>query len=275
VEHRDPVAAFDRAAHDYERVGPQFFSHFGRRLVELVEIHAGKRVLDAASGAGAILFPAAEQVGPRGRVVGIDLAGSMVERLRQGIAHRGLSQAQAQIGDAQDLKFPNASFDFVLCGFALDVLPDPEEALSEFRRVLLDGGRLGLSLSPGWWWEGDERWSWHAELLRSLGAEMQLGPAQLVSVHEVETALRRHGFTEVVTLEELFDLTWADPDEWWRWGWSHGWRHVLEGLEREQLGNYRRTCFQELGSAAVRSGGIAGRLEVLLAIGTGADGGPN
>jgi ubiquinone/menaquinone biosynthesis C-methylase UbiE len=111
-------------------------------FVELVEIHAGKRVLDAASGAGAILFPAAEQVGPRGRVVGIDLAGSMVERLRQGIAHRGLPQAQAQIMDAQDLKFPNASFDFVLCGFALDVLPNPEEALSEFRRC--------CSTADGW-----------------------------------------------------------------------------------------------------------------------------
>jgi ubiquinone/menaquinone biosynthesis C-methylase UbiE len=270
VKHEDAAAVFDRAAQTYERIGPQFFSHFGRRLVELIGIQPGSRVLDVASGAGAILLPAAEHVGPKGLVVGIDLADSMVERLGQEIAHRGVLQAQARLMDAQHLEFPDASFDYVLCGFALDMFPDPERALSEFRRVLLSGGRLGLTLSPGWWWEGDERWGWHAKLLRWLGAQVQFGPRRFESVGEVEDALRVRGFTDVTTLKERFDLTWADADEWWRWGWSHGWRRVLEAMQRDKLERYRRACLQEL-RALARSGGIRGRLEVILAAGTKAD----
>jgi len=60
------VAVFDRAAATYDRVGPRFFSHFGRRLTELAELAPGMRVLDVAAGRGAVLFPAAEKVGAAG-----------------------------------------------------------------------------------------------------------------------------------------------------------------------------------------------------------------
>jgi O-methyltransferase/aklanonic acid methyltransferase len=71
-EQKEHIAGvFSRAASAYDRVGPQFFTHFGRRFVDLAEITPGARVLDIASGRGAILFPAAEQVGTDGSVIGI------------------------------------------------------------------------------------------------------------------------------------------------------------------------------------------------------------
>ena len=70
---------FDRAATTYGQVGPRFFSHFGRRLVELAQIPGGAKVLDVATGRGALLFPAAESVGPHGHVTGIDISESMVQ----------------------------------------------------------------------------------------------------------------------------------------------------------------------------------------------------
>jgi ubiquinone/menaquinone biosynthesis C-methylase UbiE len=105
IDHasEDIASVFDRAAATYERVGPRFFSHFGRRVVDLVAPTNGARVLDVAAGAGAILIPAAERVGPYGRVIGVDLAESMVERLRQEIADRGVGNAEAQRMDAQAL----------------------------------------------------------------------------------------------------------------------------------------------------------------------------
>ena len=48
---------FDRAANTFDHVGPRFFSHFGRRLVELAHIPIGAHVLDVATGRGAALFP--------------------------------------------------------------------------------------------------------------------------------------------------------------------------------------------------------------------------
>jgi SAM-dependent methyltransferase len=69
---------FDQVASTYDHVGPRFFSHFGRRPVEVTQIPTGAVVLDVATGRGAILFPAAEQVGPQGHAVGIDLSARMV-----------------------------------------------------------------------------------------------------------------------------------------------------------------------------------------------------
>lgn len=73
------TAIFDRAAPTYDRVGPRFFTYFGRRLVDFAQIPSGAKVLDVAVGRGAVLFPAVARVGPSGAVTGIDLAQSMVE----------------------------------------------------------------------------------------------------------------------------------------------------------------------------------------------------
>ncbi len=61
-----------------------------------------------------------------------------------------------------------------------------------------------------------------------------------------------------------FGLTFADPEEWWRWAWSHGYRGVLEAMSPGQLEQYREACFRELRGMAA-SGDIRGRLEVVLA----------
>jgi 2-polyprenyl-3-methyl-5-hydroxy-6-metoxy-1,4-benzoquinol methylase len=68
---------FNTVAAEYD-AGPGCFAHFGRRLVTAAEIQPGQRVLDVASGRGAVLFPCAEQVGQTGEVVGVDLADEMV-----------------------------------------------------------------------------------------------------------------------------------------------------------------------------------------------------
>lgn len=76
------MSIYDRAAASYERVGPSFFSYFGRRVVEMVGMSEGSRVLDVACGAGAVLLAAIGRVGPSGIVVGVDRAGAMVDRPR-------------------------------------------------------------------------------------------------------------------------------------------------------------------------------------------------
>ncbi len=83
------AGVFSRASSTYDQVGPRFFSYFGRRLVEVAQIPAGSRVLDIATGRGAVLFPAAERVGPQGYVIGIDLAEDMVKQTADEIKRRG------------------------------------------------------------------------------------------------------------------------------------------------------------------------------------------
>ena len=126
-------ALFSRAAPEYDAGGS--FAYFGRRLVEMVGVEPGQRVLDVASGRGAVLFPAAEWAGASGHVEGIDLAEGMVEATNADAERRGV-RARVRLMDAEHLDFPDASFDRVLCGFGIMFPPDQFQALSEFRRVL-------------------------------------------------------------------------------------------------------------------------------------------
>jgi ubiquinone/menaquinone biosynthesis C-methylase UbiE len=114
---------FDQVASTYDHVGPRFFSHFGRRLVEVTQIPTGAVVLDVATGRGAILFPAAEQVGPQGHAVGIDLSARMVRETVAEIKSCGLKNIEVFQMDAEYLTFPGASFDVVLCGLSLFFFP--------------------------------------------------------------------------------------------------------------------------------------------------------
>ena len=110
-------ALFNKVSPDYDS-GPGYFAYFGRRLVELADIRVGACVLDIASGRGAVLFPAAARVGTGGEVVGIDLADAMARATSGEAARRGLN-ARVSVMDAEELTFPDESFDYVTCGFGM------------------------------------------------------------------------------------------------------------------------------------------------------------
>jgi SAM-dependent methyltransferase len=256
------MSIYDRAAASYERVGPPFFSYFGRRIVEMVGIPEGARVLDVACGAGAVLLAAVERVGPHGVVVGVDRAGAMVDRARSEIMHRGASNAFVIHMDAIALAFPENVFDAVFCGFALNGLPTPDLTLREFSRVLRAQGRVGLVVSEGWWWEGDDRWQWHSALLKALGIRVDLEPRRFAAPQNLLAMLTDQGFERVSVATENYTLVFADVDEWWNWTWSHGYRQILERMSSSQLERYRATCFEHLQDCPVQ-----GCLQVFLAVG--------
>ena len=94
---------FNNVAADYD-AGPGCFAHFGRRLVNVADIQPGQRVLDVASGRGAILFPIAERVGSTGEVIGIDLADEMARATNAEAARRGVP-VRVEIMDAEASTF--------------------------------------------------------------------------------------------------------------------------------------------------------------------------
>ena len=162
----------ERAARLYSSVasayegGAPFFAHAGRRLVEIAGVAPGDAVLDVAAGRGAVLFPAAARVGPRGRVVGIDLAPGMVDETQAAIARRGVANAEMHPMDAEALAFEAATFDRVLCSFAVFWFPNLDRALAEMRRVLRPAGTVGFAFARG----ADPRWRWYTDRLRESGA---------------------------------------------------------------------------------------------------------
>jgi ubiquinone/menaquinone biosynthesis C-methylase UbiE len=135
----------------YERyMVPAIFTSWVPGLVDLVDLKPGERILDVACGTGIVARQAAEQVGPGGHVVGLDLNVSMLARAR---AHG--STVEWREGNAMALPFPDNAFDVVLCQQGLQFFPDTAVALREASRVLVPGGRLALAVwcamesSPG------------------------------------------------------------------------------------------------------------------------------
>src|SRR5574341_1828141 len=159
---RQVIDLYDRASETYDNVGPRFFTHFGQRLVELTHVSPGMDVLDVATGRGAILFTAAETVGS-GAVTGFDLSWQMVKYTAAEAQKRGIRNVHIAQMDAENLGFPDASFDRVLVGSALFFFPNLHQALSEFYRVLKPGGQFGGTV----WGQFDERWFWLDDLKKT------------------------------------------------------------------------------------------------------------
>ncbi len=111
------------------------------RVLELVDAHAGDRVIDLACGPGTLSRRLVQSVSPGGAVVGIDLAPGMIELARASVPGAGF-----QVMDIERLDFADGSFDGAVCGHGLQFAPDLAAALREARRVLRPGGRLAASV---------------------------------------------------------------------------------------------------------------------------------
>ncbi len=112
------------SASDYFDARPLgFWARYGQRTVERLVLPPGARVLDVACGTGASALPAAEAVGPTGRVTGVDLAERLLARGREKAMQRGLTNIELLQADMTTLGYPDASFDAVLCVFGISLSP--------------------------------------------------------------------------------------------------------------------------------------------------------
>jgi SAM-dependent methyltransferase len=111
-------------------------------LHRLLEPSRGERMLEIGPGIGHHALPTAEALGPDGRLDVLDVQPEMLADLARRAQQRGLSNIVAAEGDAQQLPYPDASFDGAYLVTVLGEIPDPQAALRELRRVLRAGGRI-------------------------------------------------------------------------------------------------------------------------------------
>jgi ubiquinone/menaquinone biosynthesis C-methylase UbiE len=231
------AAQFSRLAPVYDFAG--CFAHFGRRLVETVGVEPGQRVLDVASGRGAVLFPAAERVGPGGHVEGIDLAEGMVQAVNADAERRGVA-TRVRLMDAEHLDFPDASFDRVLCGFGIMFPPDQLRALREFRRVLKPGGRIGVTT-----WREPESHDL-SEVLKGMGVGTEPNPGWITEPDALSELLTRSGFSDVQVVADTHRFRHADLGAYWQSAMGTSVRRDIEALDAEQTERARAALTERL-----------------------------
>lgn len=133
------------AAEAYEnKFVPALFGDWAPHLVELAGVAPGHAVLDVACGTGIVARTAADQAGPDGRIVGLDINDGMLA-----VARRLRADIQWEKGDAADLPFPDGSFDVVLCQASLMFFPDRARALREMARVATVDGTVAVQVWAG------------------------------------------------------------------------------------------------------------------------------
>jgi ubiquinone/menaquinone biosynthesis C-methylase UbiE len=132
------------AAENYERYFvPTIGMPFATALLDAAGLHRDERVLDVACGTGVVTRLAAEQVGPNGSVVGLDINPAMLAVARS--APPSGAVIEWHEASAESLPLADGSFDVVLSSLGLQFVSDRSSALREMRRVLDPDGRLAIA----------------------------------------------------------------------------------------------------------------------------------
>lgn len=231
--------SFGRRAGEYDRHAVVQKRVVARFLEALDDLPVPRAILDVGTGTGALLGRLADRY-PGARLVGVDLAPAMAETARTNLA--GRTGIEIHAGDAEELPFPDGTFDLVVSTSTFQWLETLQCAFDEAYRVLAPGGRFRFALF------GDQT-------LRELKASYRQALAacgggtdrthRFASADEVLAALKGCGFAECGARAELETEYHADA------------RAVLRAIKRVGAGN-----------AAVPSKGLAGRrvMQEMLAV---------
>ncbi|MBA3819470.1 MAG: methyltransferase domain-containing protein [Deltaproteobacteria bacterium] len=194
------------------------------KMIENARLEPGFQVLELATSTGSDAFLMAEQVGPSGRVTGIDLAPRMIDVAKATCAARGVENVEFSVMDAEELSFKPSSFDAVLCKWALEQFTDSHRALKEALRVLKPGGVFSsmvvgrperskfLSLGPLEIYRIDP-----ALVTAESGAPSTF---DLGAEGALEAAYNAAGFVNVQTRTLTLMITCADGASYWDLIWN-------------------------------------------------------
>lgn len=256
---------FDGAAPSYDKAGDSPFARWGERLVELLDLREGERVLDVATGTGAVLLPAAMAVGAAGHVTGTDLSAAMVAEAGAAAGAAGLTNVSLRQCDAEHLPFDDASFDVATCAFSFFMFHDLAAAFRGMQRVVRPGGRIGLSLfgrspspfEPGWPVFGQQAMEW--------GVATRVPQRVAYEPDEAESMLVEHGLVTLAAVKEKYEIVFPTFDAWWAFQLTLGTRATILGMDEETRERFKQEHFARL-REVWSSDGLRVRASVVYAV---------
>ena len=111
----------------------------------VADLREGERVLDLGSGGGIDVLLSARRVGPSGFAYGVDMTDDMLKLARANAAKAGAANVEFLKGQIEDLPLPDTSVDAVISNCVINLSVDKPAVLAEMFRVLVPGGRIGIS----------------------------------------------------------------------------------------------------------------------------------
>jgi SAM-dependent methyltransferase len=190
---------------------------FNDILLERSAVALDESVLEIGCGTGATTIPLAQAVGPRGRVVGVDISEPMLAGARQRLSESGLGNISLVQADAQVHRLEAGRFDLIVSRFGVMFFADPLAAFSNLLPAARPGGRLCFVC----WGPLEENRHWmipYEVALRHLGPPAPTpphapGPLAFSDRDYVRRILERAGFGDVVIDRQTPDIIGSTPEE--------------------------------------------------------------
>ncbi len=105
----------------------------------------GDTVVDLGSGAGNDCFVTRAEVGPEGKVIGIDMSQDMIDKARQNASRLGYTNVEFKLGEIESLPLDDETTDVVISNCVLNLVPDKRKTMQEIYRVIRPGGHFSVS----------------------------------------------------------------------------------------------------------------------------------
>jgi arsenite methyltransferase len=182
----------------------------------IAELRPGEVVLDLGSGGGIDCFLAAKQVGPEGRVIGLDMTTDMIKLARRNAKKVGATNVDFRYGEMEDIPLPDASVDAIISNCVINLSPDKDAVFGEAYRVLRPGGRMMVSdiVVDGELPQAirSRLDAWAGCIAGALDEAVYLDKIRAAGFERVEVVSREHASVDEVLEQEDAQLIVVGPD---------------------------------------------------------------
>lgn len=245
---------YNSAADLYDSRANSFWERFGKRTVDRLALREGMRVLDVCCGSGASALAAAVAVGPKGYVLGVDLAEELLALARGKAGSRELEQAEFRTGDLLNLEALPTDFDAVICVFGIFFVTDMVEAVRQLWQHVRPGGRLAITTWGSNFFEPLNTVFWNSVRDERPDLYKSFLPWERISQPEaLRELMLAAGVSNPKAESELGTHSLRTPEDWWTMVSGSGYRATIDQLSADAHERVRRQNLNFIRESETRS----------------------